>query len=62
MSLREDQKSVVNDAIVKDLIEAVNSLRYGTIQITIHNARIVQVDKTEKSRFDEVWAEEGGGI
>ncbi len=62
MSLKENQKSIVNDAIVKDLTEAINSLRYGTIHITIHNARIVQVDKTEKSRFDEVWAEEGGGI
>lgn len=62
MGLRQDKKNIINDAIVKNLAEAINSLRYGTILITIHNARIVQVDKTEKSRYDEVWAEEGGGI
>jgi hypothetical protein len=63
MSLRQEQKNIVNDAIIKEIIEALNSLEYGHIQITVHNSRIVQIDKTEKTRFDDIWLiEKGGGI
>ena len=61
MSLKQNQKNIVNDAIVKEIIEAVNSLKYGYIQITVHNSQIVQIDKTEKTRFDDVWQVEKGG-
>ncbi|MDP2938674.1 MAG: YezD family protein [Candidatus Omnitrophota bacterium] len=63
MSINQNQKNIVNDAIIKELIEAVNSLDYGYVHITIHNSKIVQIDKTEKTRFDDVWLiEKGGGI
>lgn len=63
MSLPQNQKNIVNDAIVKDIIETVNNLKYGQIQITVHNSRIVQIEKTEKTRFDDIWfSEKGGGI
>lgn len=63
MSLKQDQKNIVNDAIIKEIIEALNSLKYGHIHITVHNSKIVQIDKTEKSRFDDIWLiEKGGGI
>lgn len=61
MSLKQNQKNIINDAIVKEIIEAVNSLKYGYIQITVHNSKIVQIDKTEKTRFDDVWLVEKGG-
>lgn len=58
-----NQKNIVNDAIAKDIIELLNSLKYGEIQITIHDSRIVQIDRIEKNRFDDVWAiEKGGGV
>jgi hypothetical protein len=31
--------------------EAIASLRYGTVQITVHNARVVQIDKVERVRL-----------
>jgi hypothetical protein len=37
--------------LLRQIAEAVNSLRYGTIQITVHNARVVQIDKVERVRF-----------
>ena len=30
----------------------VNSLRYGAVQIIIHDARVTQVEKTERMRLD----------
>ncbi len=63
MSLRQDQKNIVNDAIIKEIIDTLNSLKFGYVQITVHNSKVVQIDKTEKTRFDDVWLiEKGGGI
>lgn len=63
MSLRQDQKNIVNDAIIKEIIDTLNNLKFGYVQITVHNSKVVQIDKTEKTRFDDVWLiEKGGGI
>jgi len=31
----------------------VNSLRFGVIQIVIHDSRVVQIERTEKVRLDQ---------
>ena len=57
------KKSIINDAIIKELNDAVRNIKYGGINITVHNSRIVQIEVSEKKRFDDVWtSEEGGGI
>jgi hypothetical protein len=33
--------------------EQVESLKFGVVQITIHESRVVQIEKTEKVRFDK---------
>jgi len=30
----------------------VDSLRFGTVQVVVHEARVVQIETTEKVRFD----------
>ena len=35
---------------LRQIAQAVRSLRYGTVQITVHNARVVQIDKVERTR------------
>ena len=32
--------------------EQVKSLRYGVVQIVVHDGRVTQVEKTEKLRLD----------
>jgi len=32
--------------------EAVEGLRYGTVQIVVHDGRIVQIDRTERYRYE----------
>ncbi len=34
------------------LDEMLEGLRYGTIQITVHDGRVVQIDRTERRRLD----------
>lgn len=33
------------------VLEAVKSIKYGYVQITIHDSQVVQIDKTEKIRI-----------
>jgi len=56
-------KNIVNDAIIKEIADAVGSLEYGSVAIKVHNRKIIQIEVSEKKRFDEAWKiEEGGGI
>ena len=32
----------------------VSSLRFGVVQITVHDGRVVQVETTERLRFDKL--------
>lgn len=36
---------------LQQIAQAVRSLRYGTVQITVHDAQVVQIDKVERVRF-----------
>ena len=33
--------------------ESVDSIEFGVIQIVVHNAKVVQIEKTEKLRLDQ---------
>ena len=35
------------------VLEALRDLEFGTVEIAIHNARIVQITRSQKIRFDE---------
>ena len=37
--------------VVRQIIEAVQSVRFGQVQIIIQDSRVVQIDKTEKVRL-----------
>ena len=36
---------------VRIVLDALNSLRFGAIQLTVHEGKLVQVDITERKRF-----------
>ncbi len=54
-------KNIVNDAIIKNISDSIHGVTYGSVTITIHNSKIVQIEVSQKSRFDDVWTVEGGG-
>lgn len=56
-------KKIVNDAIIKDIAQAVSGLDFGTVTIKVHDTKITQIEVTQRKRFDDIWLiEEGGGI
>ena len=63
MSINQNSKKFLNDTIIKEISDAVESLEYGEVYIRVHNKKITQIDIVEKKRFDGLWkVEEGGGI
>ena len=34
------------------IIDAIKNIQYGSVEVMIHDSRIVQVEKSEKRRFD----------
>jgi hypothetical protein len=38
--------------IASKLLEAIEGIRYGSVEIIIHDRRIVQIERKEKVRFD----------
>ena len=62
MGLKQN-KNTLNEAILKEIKDAIDSLEYGSVIIKVHSKKIIQIEVTEKKRFDDVWKlEEGGGI
>ncbi|SFJ49232.1 YezD family protein [Thermoflavimicrobium dichotomicum] len=47
------QKKELNmdDARIQAILDALKGLEYGSIQITVHDSQITQIERTEKQRF-----------
>jgi hypothetical protein len=52
-SIKEDNRSEQDQTsrAIQTVLDALQTLRFGSIQLTIHDGRLVQVDVTERSRF-----------
>lgn len=38
--------------IVNEILAAVRSIRYGSVEIVIHDSKVVQIERKEKLRFE----------
>ena len=60
---KDKRDSFVNHAILKEIAAGLSSLKYGDIVIKVHDSRIIQVERTEKKRYDNYRGmEQGCGI
>lgn len=62
MSTYKSNKDIANYNIIRELLDAVKRIKYGSINIKVHDAKVVQVEVTEKSRYDDWFVEKGSGI
>jgi hypothetical protein len=51
MKAESDLKQITPDWL-EIIANQVSSLKFGVVQITVHESRVVQIEKTEKVRFD----------
>jgi hypothetical protein len=47
-----DQLPAMHPALLQELCEALRAIRYGAIELVIHDGRVVQLERREKVRFD----------
>jgi hypothetical protein len=38
--------------LLRELVDALRSIRYGAVELVIHDGRVVQLERREKVRFD----------
>ncbi len=41
------------EELLLQILKALKSIRYGYVQIIVQDSKVVQIDKTEKIRFDK---------
>jgi hypothetical protein len=61
---QEDSRGeVINEKLVRRIAESLKGIKFGHVMITIHNHKVVQIDRTEKNRCEMIVLEsDGGGI
>jgi hypothetical protein len=40
------------DRLAREILRAVRGLRYGSVEITIHDGQVVQIERREKVRLE----------
>ena len=56
MSVIQPKTTVSNPSDAKWLelvVQHVKSLRYGVVEIVVHDSRVIQIEKTERVRLDK---------
>jgi hypothetical protein len=48
-----DQLEEASHVVIMEIISALKSIRYGSLEIVIHNSKIVQIEKKEKFRIGQ---------
>jgi len=46
------QNIEINDT-EKEILNSIRELKYGSIEVVVHDAKIVQLQKSERIRFDK---------
>lgn len=44
-------RPLASDRPLDAVVEALGRMRFGVIQLTVHDGRLVQIDVTERKRF-----------
>jgi hypothetical protein len=53
----------INEKLVVKLLGSLKGIKFGQVVITVHNEKVVQIDRTEKNRCEfTVWQADGSGI
>ncbi len=45
--------SHASNEVVQEILSAIESLRYGSVEIVVHDGRVTQIEKREKVRFGQ---------
>lgn len=49
----EQTSNQLGNAVLAEIANAISTLKFGSIEITVHEGRVTQIEKREKVRFNE---------
>lgn len=38
----------------KEIIKAIRNIKFGSLEVVIHDSKVVQIERTEKIRFQQL--------
>jgi hypothetical protein len=44
-------KNKIDQVVIEKIVSFLENIEYGTVQITIHDSQVTQIEKGEKYRF-----------
>ena len=53
MSHLKVENNIVLPAVLNEIVDALSSIQFGSIEIQIHNGVVVQLERKEKKRWDK---------
>ena len=42
---------ILRSEVIQEILQALESLRFGSVEITVHEGRVTQIERREKIRF-----------
>lgn len=48
----QDVKDAAGQEVEREILRAIKSIRYGSVEIIVHDSKVVQIERKEKVRFD----------
>jgi hypothetical protein len=58
-----DKYKAPNEAVLQKILSTLQGLRFGSVLITVHDSRVVQIERVDKVRLDNLNIhEKGDGI
>jgi hypothetical protein len=49
-----DAGELQSERLTNKILRALSGIRYGSVEIIVHEGRVVQIERTEKLRLDPV--------
>ena len=43
----------ITQTIIDEIVLSLQDIKYGEVIVTVHNAKVVQIEKREKKRFQD---------
>ena len=49
--ISDRNSKTLSQNIIDEIVRSIQQINYGEVMITIHNSKVVQIEKREKKRF-----------
>lgn len=50
--MSQEPKLKTSNEVIQEILHSIELLRFGSIEITVHDGRVTQIERREKVRFN----------